>query len=240
MEGIIEYASGIKVEKMMGIGLWSSTFKVHLCSVIGLDILYFLFIVILIMELSLEALSKSSDEEKEKVLWMLASKITTYKKEQRSPPKVLRAMSGFHPNDMHHKINTGQSRSRSKRHQTEGPLPMRKNSNRTPQNKLNLQLLDQRLLYQNLFNKISAQYSPGVIHSHVIIDAISLKQFWLDCCVCSQHVMNILMDPIKNKKIVDYETFVDCIGDLQSEKSSPNRIFFKKKQNIRIQKMLCN
>ena len=190
------------------------------------------------MELSLKDLSKANDDDKERVLWRLISKIIYSKKQVRSPPKVIRAKSGFHPQDMHHKINTGQNRSHSKRHQIEVPMHIRKLSNKTPQNKLNLQLLDQRLLYQTLFNKISTEYSSQAIQSGSI-DVVSIKQFWLDCYVCSQQIMKILMSPIKNKKIVDYETFVDCISDLQSEKSSPSRIISKKTQNIRIQKMLC-
>lgn len=193
------------------------------------------------METFLLALAKENDETKTIQLWQLLNKFANSKKILRSPPKIFRANTYIISTEIH-KVNLSQNRSHSKRHNTDMPMPVRKTSNnKTPQNKLSLQLLDQRLLYQSLFKKVHENYdSEG--KQEFLIRVVAMKQFWLDCCICSQRFMWALMRLVQDRQTVDYNTFVGCIEELQSDEltvATSKRIIAKKNYSNRVQKMMC-
>ncbi|OMJ81755.1 hypothetical protein SteCoe_17695 [Stentor coeruleus] len=146
-----------------------------------------------------------------------------------------------------HKIRPGSRdlRDNNTRRMTQEINPIRLSFCKTPKGKTHSYEIDIALMIHNIFSKIGEQYTNTYLvqmNSEKTCNICLIKQFFLDCFVSDENLMNILLKPILNAGKASSETFFNCfeqihIGSLKKTFNS-KKLHRMKNNNFKIHKML--
>lgn len=97
----------------------------------------------------------------------------------------------------------------------------------------------EKLYFENIGNFSTQINSQQCIHITIAI------QFFLDCFISTQHLLDLLLSAINSKQWVDLRSFMQSFENLQKVVYEPTGFFFRApdeetKRRVTIQMLLCN
>lgn len=198
------------------------------------------------MEKFLDDISKCSSEDAMDFLntqlnkyfrYKHSKKLTTYNRSQTSI-----SMTSAH------KIRPGSRdlRDNNGRRLTQEINPIRLSFCKTPKGKTHSYEIEIALMIHNIFNKIVEQYINTYLvqmNSEKTCNICLIRQFFLDCFVSDENLMNMLLKPILNAGKASSETFFKCFEQIHIEPLkktfSSKKLHRMKDKNFNMHKMLC-